>query len=78
MVLHIHSRWRALHSASAQIEPMINIYLKYSYPHRDEELTYRNLALNTFNYMLDTDDTLKVPPSSCRYPPADEESDTYL
>ncbi len=46
---------------------MINIYLKYSYPQREEELTYRNLALNTFNYMLDTDDTLKVLPFTFRY-----------
>lgn len=60
MVMHIYQRWRGIQAASAQIEPMINIYLRYSYPQREEELAYRNLAVNTFNYMLDTDETLKV------------------
>lgn len=42
---------------------MINVYLRLAYPREDgcEEVVYSNLASNTLNYMIETDDTLKVP-----------------
>jgi len=36
--------------------------LKFAYQKNEskEEIVYNNLAINTFNYMIETDDTLKV------------------
>jgi hypothetical protein len=46
------------------VEKIINLYLKFTYQDQEqqEEIVYSNLAGNTFNYLVDTDHTLKVLP----------------
>lgn len=62
MVDYIFEKYLELEESSEEIEKIINIYLKYTYQKADqhEEIVYNNLAINTFNYMIETDDTLRV------------------
>jgi hypothetical protein len=62
MVDEIFERYLEIEESSREIEKIINIYLKYAYNSNEnkEEIVYNNLAINTFNYMIETDDTLRV------------------
>jgi type I restriction-modification system DNA methylase subunit len=62
MIDELYDRFSEIESASAEIEKIINVYLKFAYSKEEskDEIVYSNLAVNTFNYMIETDDTLKV------------------
>lgn len=51
---HLYNVYADLQSSSAEIEKVINVYLRYAYQKEDgrEEIVYNNLAVNTFNYMV--------------------------
>lgn len=57
MVDWIYERFLDIEESSREIEKIINIYLKYAYQKNEskEEIVYHNLAVNTFNYMIETD-----------------------
>lgn len=57
MVDEIYERFLEIEESSREIEKIINIYLKYAYRKNEskEEIVYNNLAVNTFNYMIETD-----------------------
>lgn len=64
MVDKIFDTFLDIEDSSQEIEKIINIYLRFAYQKSEskEEIIYNNLAINTFNYMIETDDTLKVTP----------------
>jgi type I restriction-modification system DNA methylase subunit len=68
MVDKIFDTFLDIEDSSQEIEKIINIYLRFAYQKSEskEEIIYNNLAINTFNYMIETDDTLKVLPPRCR------------
>ena len=94
MVEEIYERYLEIEDPSREIEKVINVYLKYVYGGGGSEMagySYNNLAVNTFNYMIETDETLKVkpphlePPSPLRpqsptqqTPPTTEARSTHL
>jgi type I restriction-modification system DNA methylase subunit len=85
MIDEIYERFLEIEDSSREIEKIINIYLKFAYKKSEskEEIIYNNLAVNTFNYMIETDETLKVAFSISRiccesatkkYPPKNKSS----
>jgi hypothetical protein len=70
MVEKIFAVFLEIEDSSVEIEKIINVYLRFAYQRSEskEEIIYNNLAINTFNYMIETDETLKVhppPPRIC-------------
>jgi type I restriction-modification system DNA methylase subunit len=63
MVEKIFAVFLEIEDSSVEIEKIINVYLRFAYQRSEskEEIIYNNLAINTFNYMIETDETLKVP-----------------
>lgn len=55
MADELYRQFEEIEDSSEQIEQIINIYLKNSYAGETEEIVYSNLAVNTFNYMVETD-----------------------
>ena len=68
MVDKIFETFLEIEESSQEIEKIINIYLRFAYQKNEskEEIIYNNLAINTFNYMIETDETLKVIPTTLR------------
>lgn len=62
MVEKIFAVFLEIEDSSVEIEKIINVYLRFAYQRSEskEEIIYNNLAINTFNYMIETDETLKV------------------
>ena len=61
MVEKIFAVFLEIEDSSVEIEKIINVYLRFAYQRSEskEEIIYNNLAINTFNYMIETDETLK-------------------
>ena len=68
MVEKIFAVFLEIEDSSVEIEKIINVYLRFAYQRSEskEEIIYNNLAINTFNYMIETDETLKVTLHSTR------------